>query len=88
MTLLQRTDGQDGDTSAEGLVDRESSAVQAIVSYFPPTVFLNYGKEGQHFDKLVRQVMFGRNPILAALDFRKFDKEKQLIVKVEDQAEV
>ena len=88
LTLLQRTDGQDGDPSAEGPVDRESSGVQAIVSHFPPTDFLNYGKEGQHFDKLVRQVMFGRNLFLAALDFRKFDKEKQLIVKVEDQAEV
>ena len=32
--------------------------------------------------------MFGRNPFLAALDFRKFDKEKQLIVKVEDQGEI
>ena len=69
LTLLQGTDGQDGDPSAEGPVDRESSAVQAIVSYFPPTDFLNYGKEGQHFDKLVRQVMFGRNPFFAALDF-------------------
>ena len=88
LTLLQGTDGQDGDPSAEGPVDRESSAVQAIVSYFPPTDFLNYGKKGQHFDKLVLQVMFGRNPFLAALDFRKFDKEKQLIVKVEDQGEI
>ena len=43
LTLLQGTDGQDGDPSAEGPVDRESSAVQAIVSYFPPTDFLNYG---------------------------------------------
>ena len=88
LTLLQGTDGQGGDPSAEGPVDRESSAVQAIVSYFPPTDFLNYGKEGLHFDKLVRQLMFGRNPFLAALDFRKFDKEKQLIVKVEDQGEI
>ncbi len=88
LTLLQGTDGQDGDPSAKDPIERESSAVQAIVSYFPPTDFLNYGEEGQHFDKLVRQVMFGKNPFLAALDFREFDKGKQLIVKIEDKAEV
>ena len=88
LTLMQGTDGQAGDSSAKDPVDRESSEVQAIVSYFPPTDFLNYGKEGQHFDKLVRGLMLGRNPYLAALDFRRFDKQKQLIVKVEDEAEI
>ena len=88
LTLMQGTVGQAGDSSAKDPVAWESSEVQAIVSYFPPTDFLNYGKEGQHFDKLVRGLMLGRNPYLAALDFRRFDKQKQLIVKIEDEAEI
>ena len=88
LTLMQATDGQAGDSSAKDPVERESSEVQAIVSYFPPTDFLNYGKEGQHFDKLVRGLMLGRTPYSAALDFRRFDKQKQLIVKIEDKAEI
>ena len=46
LTLLQGTDGQNGDPSAEDPVDRESSEVQAIVSYFPPTDFFKLRQGG------------------------------------------
>jgi len=38
--------GVDGLPNAPDPVDRASSAVQAIACFFPPTDFLNYGKEG------------------------------------------
>lgn len=38
--------GVDGLPNAPDPVDRASSAVQAVACFFPPTDFLNYGKEG------------------------------------------
>jgi acetyl esterase/lipase len=39
--------GGPGSADAKDPVDRESSAVQAIACFFPPTDFLNYGKPGE-----------------------------------------
>lgn len=38
--------GCDGPADAKDPVDRASSRVQAIACFFPPTDFLNYGKDG------------------------------------------
>ena len=38
--------GDDGDTSAKDPVDKVSSRVQAVVAFFPPTDFLNWGADG------------------------------------------
>ena len=37
-----------GDPKAKDPVDRESSRVQAVACFFPPTDFLNYGKPGEN----------------------------------------
>jgi acetyl esterase/lipase len=47
LTLTMVTQGGPGDPKAKDPIDRESSAVQAAVAFFPPTDFLNYGKEGE-----------------------------------------
>lgn len=47
LSLMQGTAGDDGDPKAKDEVDRESSRVQAVACFFPPTDFLNYGKEGE-----------------------------------------
>jgi acetyl esterase/lipase len=47
LSLTLATSGGDGDPKAKDPVDRESSAVQAAAAFFPPTDFLNYGKEGK-----------------------------------------
>jgi acetyl esterase/lipase len=39
--------GVPGDPQAKDPVDRESSAVQAIVAFFPPTDMLNFGEDGK-----------------------------------------
>ena len=44
---MQGTAGDKGDPKAKDPVDRESSRVQAVACFFPPTDFLNYGKPGE-----------------------------------------
>lgn len=47
LSLTMGVRGRPGATDAKDPVDRESSAVQAIACFFPPTDFLNYGKPGE-----------------------------------------
>lgn len=46
LSLMIGAYGGPGDANAKDEVDRASSAVQAVAIFFPPTDFLNYGKEG------------------------------------------
>jgi acetyl esterase/lipase len=47
LSLIIGTQGGPGDPKAKDPVDRESSAVQCVACFFPPTDFLNYGKPGE-----------------------------------------
>ena len=47
LSLMLGTAGDKGDPKAKDPVDRESSRVQAVACFFPPTDFLNYGKPGK-----------------------------------------
>lgn len=47
LSLMQGTAGTDGDPQAKDPVDHESSKVQAVACFFPPTDFLNYGEPGK-----------------------------------------
>ena len=86
LSLMQGTDGLDGDPKAKDPVERQPSRVQAVVAYFPPTDFLNYGKSGQHFDKHIRKILNGKNPYLAALDFHHYDSDQNWFERVTDEA--
>lgn len=46
LSLTIGTQGGPGDSKAKDPVDRESSAVQCVACFFPPTDFLNYNSEG------------------------------------------
>jgi len=46
LCLTIGTQGGPGDPNAKDPVDRESSAVQCVACFFPPTDFLNWSKEG------------------------------------------
>jgi acetyl esterase/lipase len=46
LSLTMGTQGAKGDPEAKDPVDRESSAVQCVACFFPPTDFLNWGREG------------------------------------------
>jgi acetyl esterase/lipase len=44
LSLTMGTQGGPGKADARDLIDRESSAIQAVACFFPPTDFLNYGQ--------------------------------------------
>jgi acetyl esterase/lipase len=46
LTLSAATRGGPGNAESDDPVERESSAVQAVACFFPPTDFLNYGGPG------------------------------------------
>lgn len=83
LSLMQGTKGMDSESTPEGEA-AESSRVQAVVAYFPPTDFVNYGREGVFFDVVVREVLDGRNPFLQALDLREYDTSEIRIRKITD----
>jgi acetyl esterase/lipase len=47
LSLTMGTQGEAGKADAKDPVDRQSSAVQAVACFYPPTDFLNYGKVGE-----------------------------------------
>ena len=47
LSLTMGTQGDKGDPNAKDPISRESSAVQAVACFFPPTDFLNYGQPGE-----------------------------------------
>ncbi len=47
LSLTLGTQGGPGKPDAKDPIDRESSAVQAVACFFPPTDFLNYGETGE-----------------------------------------
>ena len=47
LSLTLGTQGTKGKPDAKDPIDRESSAVQCVACFFPPTDFLNYGQPGE-----------------------------------------
>jgi acetyl esterase/lipase len=47
LSLTMGTQGGPGDAKAKDPLDRESSAVQCVACFFPPTDFLNYSRPGE-----------------------------------------
>lgn len=47
LSLMQGTGGRRGDVKSKDIIDGLSSRVQAVACFFPPTDFLNYGKDGE-----------------------------------------
>lgn len=80
LALMIGTAGKAGDPKAVDPVDRESSKVQAVACFFPPTDFLNYGQKG--VELIDRQL---DPPFTAAVDFHEYDKMKALYLPVTDK---
>lgn len=86
LSLMQGTAGKLGDPKAIDLLERESSRVQAVACYFPPTDFLNYGKPGEN--ALGRGVL---KDFAAPFRFVEFDPKRGKfgdLVAVTDEAKV
>ncbi len=80
LSLMQGCAGKEGDPKALDSVNRESSRVQAVVSFYPPTDFLNWGEEGK--------VMLGAHPIVpvkGAFDFQQLDPKTVSFVLITDE---
>jgi acetyl esterase/lipase len=80
LSLMIGNAGKDGDPNAKDPVDRESSRVQAVACFFPPSDFLNWGEKGKEL--IDRQL---QPPFTAAVDFHEFDKTKALFIPVTDK---
>ena len=82
LSLMLGTAGGVGKADAKDPVDRESSRVQAVACFFPPTDFLNYGKTGL---RKIHATDHGP-PYRAAFDYRELDPQSRLWVSITDEA--
>ncbi len=80
LSLMQGTAGNQGNPKATDPVDRASSRVQAVACLFPPTDFLNYGKEGE--EALGRGVLAN---FRAPFDFHEHDAKQNAFVLITDE---
>ncbi len=80
LSLMQGCGGKDGDPKAKDPVDRVSSRVQAVACFFPPTDFLNYGKEGENALGVGTLVNFQ-----APFAFKEFDPKARTFHLITDE---
>lgn len=83
LSLMLGTAGDEGDESAKDPVDRESSRVQAVACFFPPTDFFNYGKEGEN--ALGQGILKG---FKAPFDFNELDPNLRVYRPITDEAKI
>lgn len=79
LSLMLGAAGRQADPGAAELVDRTSSHIQAVVAFFPPTDFLNWGEQGKR--------MLGQHPSVpleGAFDFQIFDAQSNSFRRVTD----
>ncbi len=80
LALMLATSGQPARPDAKDPVARQSSKVAAVGCFFPPTDFLNYGKDGEI------AVGRGKSPVFnAPFDFKDFDGATGMYVPVTDE---
>jgi acetyl esterase/lipase len=80
LSLMLGTSGQDGNADATDPVDRESSRVQAVACFFPPTDFLNYGASGH---EMIHPKDFG-TMFRPAFDYHELNRAENLWVPITD----
>jgi acetyl esterase/lipase len=83
LSLMQGTAGDKGKKDARDPIDRESSRVQAVACFFPPTDFLNYGNTGEN--AVGRGVLSGFKP---PFDFQEQDKATKVYRSITDEAKI
>jgi acetyl esterase/lipase len=80
LSLMLGMAGDKGDPNAKDPVDRESSRVQAVACFFPPTDLLNFGKPGKEMIHATDH----QPPFRAAFDNRELDKKSMLWLPITD----
>ncbi len=80
LSLMQGCAPKIGNPEAKDPVDRQSSKVAAVACFFPPTDFLNYGKDGEV--ALGNGILAGFRP---PFDFREVDPKTKAFVTITDE---
>jgi acetyl esterase/lipase len=80
LSLMLAMAGTAGDSAAKDPVERQSSRVQAVACFFPPTDFLNYGHPGEN--ALGRGILANYR---APFDFQEYDQRKREFVPITDE---
>ena len=80
LSLMQGMAGTAGNPKAKDAIDRESSRVQAVACFFPPTDFLNYGKPGE---KALGSGILENYK--APFDFSSFDESARRFERISDE---
>jgi acetyl esterase/lipase len=83
LALMQATAGDAGNPEAKDPVNRESSRVQAVACYHPPTDFLNYGTTGTNALQFPRL-----KPFLAAFDYEELNPKSRRYNLITDTTSV
>jgi acetyl esterase/lipase len=81
LSLMLGCGGSDGNPKAVDPVDRESCRLQAVVAFYPPTDFLNWGEPGH--------VMLGSHPIVpvkGAFQFTRLDPKMVTLDLITDES--
>jgi acetyl esterase/lipase len=79
LSLMQGTAGKPGSTESKDPLDRVSSRVQAVACFFPPTDFLNYGKQGE--EALGTGIL---KDFKAPFDFQQMDPKSRAFERITD----
>jgi len=77
------TTDDDRPSSTADPIDRVESDVQAVACLFPPTDFLNWGKDDQNVLDMPNMA-----PFLAAFDFHELSAKTHRFERIEDRAKV
>lgn len=80
LSLMIGTSGKAGSPTAGDIIDRQSSRVQAVACFFPPTDFMNYGEPGR--DALIAL----ENELahyMAPFQFTEYDQKTRTLIPVE-----
>lgn len=83
LSLMQGLAGTPGKPESKDPVERQSSRVQAVACFFPPTDFLNYGKPGEN--AMGRGILANYR---AAFDVQEFDNARKEFVPITDETRV
>jgi acetyl esterase/lipase len=81
LSLMLGNASDDGNPDASDPVERFPSRVRAVACFFPPTDFLNFGKEGV---VMTRKTV--GDPFKPAMDFNAYDTKSHLIERIVDEA--
>ena len=81
LALFIGTAGKAGDADSKDPVDRVSSRVQAVVSYFPGTDLVNFGQQGRVIADHLRRLS-------APFDFQEWDPKARRFVRITDESTI